>query len=456
MFNITPGGCTINSINLPEKEKNKISAFAAPEFRVFWLSLIVSVAISIASFTYFPLIWFIISCAMFAFLTGFSLFTGLSFKGWKSDMEFEKRRFDKLVSNIEDAVIVYDRNFKIVVWNGAAEKLFRLRKEDILGQTISPEKISDPSFKLLVQTVFSSLAPAVGKKSAPGEYPQLIDISFQIPSLELSISTDRILDASSNPVGFIKIIKNKTREIEILRSKSEFITVAAHQLRTPLTAVHWIFETFEKNESVAEPDRELVSNGLTASLKLLKIVNDMLDVSKIESGKFGYNFTEMDIVMFMDDLLKNANLLAKKFGVSLYFDKPKPPIIIHGDPQKLGIAFSNLLDNAIKYNVKNGQVVVKIEPYPNRPYIQISIKDTGVGISEEGLKKLFTKFFRGDNVVREQTEGSGLGLYITKNIILRHGGNISAESVLGRGAVFYVILPTDPSLIPPKEMAARE
>jgi len=282
-----------------------------------------------------------------------------------------------------------------------------------------------------------------------------MDISFLEPNLELSVSTDKIFDKSGELIGFIKIIKNRTREVELLRSKSEFITVAAHQLRTPLTAVHWIFETFNKSDSIKGPDKELVSNGLTASVKLLKIVNDLLDVSKIEAGKFGYNFTQIDMGMFMDDLLENANILAKKFSVMLYFDRPKAPVIIHGDPQKLGIAFSNLIDNAIKYNVENGQVIVKIEPYPNKPYIQISIKDTGIGITKEGLDKLFTKFFRGENVVKEQTEGSGLGLYITKNIILRHGGDISADSALGRGTTFYVVLPTDPALIPPKEISAE-
>jgi two-component system phosphate regulon sensor histidine kinase PhoR len=130
--------------------------------------------------------------------------------------------------------------------------------------------------------------------------------------------------------------------------------------------------------------------------------------------------------------------------------------MIHADTQKLGMALSNLLDNAIKYNIKNGQVIVKVEPYPNKPYIQIVIKDTGIGIPPEGIKKLFTRFYRGENVVKEQTDGSGLGLFITKNIILRHGGNISVESTLGRGTSFYIVLPTDPSLIPPKEVMGGE
>lgn len=409
--------------------------------------------VSVLAFTHFPLLWFIISCVLFSALIGGAFFVGLSFTDCRKEKEYEEERVGKLVENVNDAVIVYDKDFKVLVWNRMAEDIFKLSRKDAVGTVISPEKISDPSFKTIVQAIFPSLAPSVVRRSAPGEYPQIMDISFSDPALELTVSTDRILDKEGNPAGFLKVIKNRTREVELLRSKSEFITVAAHQLRTPLTAVHWIFETFVKSESLAPADKELVANGLTASAKLLKIVNDLLDVSKIESGKFGYSFTEIDIGVFMDDLLRNANLLAKKYGVSLYFDRPKIPVIIHGDPQKLGIAFSNLIDNAIKYNVKNGQVVVKIEPYPNRPYIQITVKDTGIGMSKEALSKLFSKFFRGENVIKEQTEGSGLGLYIVKNIILRHGGNISADSSLGRGSTFYVVLPTDPALIPPREVA---
>jgi len=430
----------------------KIEVFRL-EFILFWVSLFSGALISVVSFIYFSFMWAFISSVLLAILVSGAFAMGRLLLLSHKQKQYEEKKIEKFTENAHDAVIMYDQNFRIFVWNQAAEEIFKLKKEDIIGQTISPEKISIPSFKYLVQTIFPSLAPSINKKSAPGAYPQLIDISFIDSSLELSVVTDKILDEDNNIIGFIKLIKNKTREINLIRSKSEFITVAAHQLRTPLTAVHWIFEIFVKNNYLSSSDKELASNGLSASVKLLKIVNDLLDISKIESGKFGYVFTKIDLNSFMDSLLQNANILAKKYSVFLYFERPKSPIIIHGDSQKLGIAFSNLLDNAIKYNVKNGQVVVKIEPYPNRPYIQVSIKDTGFGMSKDVLGKLFSKFFRGDNIIKEQTEGSGLGLYITKNIVLRHGGNISAESVVGRGSTFYVVLPTDSALIPPKEVA---
>lgn len=370
--------------------------------------------------------------------------------------EYEKKLLtvssglEQLAAISNDAALSYDASFKIISWNEAAEKLFGLRKDEIIGKAISPGSAGDPRLSVLTQVIFPSLAPSVIKKSEPGIYPQIIDVDFAEPELNLTVKTDRILDPSGRPVGFIKTIKNRTRELELIRSKSEFITVAAHQLRTPLTAVHWTFEALSK--SASGPDKEIVENGLEVSVKLLKIVNDLLDASKIEAGKFGYEFKEVDLVEFIDDLLKNANILAKKYGVSVYFDRPKTPVKIFADPGKLGLAVSNIIDNGIKYNVKNGRIVVRMEQLPNRPYIQISIKDTGIGIPPTGMKKLFTKFYRGENVVKEQTDGTGLGLYIAKNIIARHGGDISAESVLNRGTTFYIVLPTELSLIPPKEL----
>ena len=434
------------------KQQQKTNLFRK-EFIFFWVAIFISIVVSMLAFFYFSLLWFVVVIFLFATLVGGALFYGLSFVDFQKKGNSDALRADKVAESVSDAVIAYNRDFKIIAWNRVAEETFGINKPDIIGQTISPEKMSEPSFKNLVQVIFPSLAPFVSKRSAPGEYPQIMDISFPDPSLELTVSTDRIVDEDGKLIGFLKVIKNRTREVGLLRSKSEFITVAAHQLRTPLTALHWTFETLAKNQATKGEDKELIENGLLASNKVLRIVNDLLDVSKIESGKFGYEFKKIDIRDFMDELLRNADLAAKEFGISLYFDRPQNPIFITADPEKLGIAFSNIIDNAIKYNVKNGQVVVKIESYPNKPYIQISIKDTGIGMSTEALAKLFSKFFREESAIKESTDGSGLGLYIAKNIVLRHGGNISVDSALGRGSVFYIVLPTDPSLIPPKEVA---
>ncbi len=365
-----------------------------------------------------------------------------------------RERADTIINDLGDGVIAYDNNFVIQVFNQAAERIFGIGREQVAGQSFGPERAQELPFRLLAQTLFPSLAPLVVPLSEPGAFPQIVDLSFADPKRELRVSTNRIIGPKGESLGFLKLVRDKTREVELLRSKSEFITIAAHQLRTPLTTIHWVLEGLKGKEKLEAEDKELVVSGLMSSVKILKIVSDLLDVSKIEEGKFGYNLQEVNIIEFLSGILMNAGTTAKEYEVKLYFDRGKEQVInLLIDANRLGLAVSNLLDNAIKYNVKNGSVTVKVERLTGKPYIQISIKDTGIGVPSNVISKLFSKFFRAENAVKTETEGSGLGLYITKNIINRHGGAIWAESTIGRGTTFYFTLPVDPSLIPPKETA---
>lgn len=403
-------------------------------------------------------LWFLFDAAALL-ITGVFVFRS-GYRALKESRQsvFGYRRLESIISNLRDGIVSYDNNLEITDMNAAAEQILNIKKSQVIGKRISPEWGANAELKMLSQVIFPSLAPTVIKRSEPGVYPQVVDISFVEPDIELRVSTDRIMTEKGEVLGFVKVIHDRTREIELFRSKSEFITVAAHQLRTPLTAVRWALENIKAIGNLDPGVKDLTETGLSASSKLMKIIEDLLNTSKIEEGRFGYEFQDMDIVSFLEQALSGVQAVAKEYGVNLYFDRPADnlPIILRMDPSKLGMAFSNFLDNAIKYNVKNGSVTVKIEKMTDRPYVEISIKDTGVGIPEEDIPKLFSKFYRGENVVKDETDGTGLGLYIAKNIILRHGGGINAESVVNRGTTISVFLPTDPKLIPPKEIVYGE
>lgn len=366
-------------------------------------------------------------------------------------------RLQTLTADLPDGIIAYDNYFKIQIFNPAAERIFGINREQVVGQSFGPERAQELPFRLLAQTIFPSLSPLVVPRSEPGVFPQIIDLSFTDPKRELTVVTSKIIGSAGEALGFIKLVRDKTREVGLLRSKSEFITIAAHQLRTPLTTIHWVFEGLKGKEKLETEDRELVASGLMNSVKLLKIVNDLLDVSKIEEGKFGYDFRQVNIIDFLSSIFTNAEAMAKKYEVKFYSDNGgETAVNLMIDANRLGLAVSNLVDNAIKYNVKNGRVTVELRRLPDKPYLQISIKDTGIGVPPEDMPKLFTRFFRTENATKMETEGSGLGLYIAKNIINRHGGTIWAESILGRGTTFYFTLPLDPSLIPSKEAPVFE
>ncbi len=362
--------------------------------------------------------------------------------------------YSGIISELTDAVFAYDPDFKIKIFNKAAESIFNLRVAEVLDQKIALDKARDPRLKFLVQVIFPSLAPNVVLHSEPGVYPQMADMHFE--DTHLRVITNRVVNENGMTLGFTKVVHNRTREISILKSKSEFLNIAAHQLRTPLTAINWAFDGLVKEAKLDEAAKQLLGVGAAASKKLLKISDDLLDIAKLEEGKFGYSFREADLAVFLEKILSEEQIMADSYGVKLYFEKPQGVLKLSFDEQKLALAVINLVDNAIKYNVPNGSVAVTVSRLPDQPYIIVAVRDTGLGIPKRDMDKMFTKFFRAENAIKASTEGSGLGLYLVKNVIERHGGRIWVESEENRGSTFYFTLATDPKLIPIKESAPEE
>lgn len=426
------------------------------EMRLFWFFLPLLVIFLAVNIFYLPQLWFFINLGFFLVLGTIILVNNLRLARSNLEIKIERNELMSIIFNLTDGIIAYDPNFRILIFNRAAEQIFNLKAQEIIGQYFTPERAQEPRLRLLSQVIFSSLAPVVMRRSDPGIYPQIVDLSFDEPRIELRATTDKIIDPNGQLLGFVKIVSDRTRETELIRSKTEFIAVASHQLRTPLTSLHWALESLAK-QNLEASQKELANTGLEASVKLLKIVNDLLDVSKIEEGRFGYQFENVNIISFIEEIIESMKNFAKQFNIKIYFQKPTDPsITLSIDFQKLSMVISNLIDNAIRYNVPNGEVVVGVERVKDQPYIKISVKDTGVGIPADELNKLFAKFFRAENAIKLYSEGSGLGLYIVKNIIKRHGGQIWVESEINRGSTFYFTLPTDPKLIPPKEVVYGE
>lgn len=423
-----------------------------PEMRVFWVFLVLLLLSLGVTLAYVPLFWKAVSAVIF--LAAASVIFVSSIKTARANFEtkLEKNLLDTVIDALQDAVIAFDEEFTIMIFNKTAEALFGLKAAEILGKKFDLDIARrEPRFALLAQVVFPSLAPVMVERSEPGEGLHMVDITFENPYLELRVVTVPMTDAAGNETGTIKVARDLTRQIQLLKSKNEFITVASHQLRTPLTAINWVFQEVNR-EGIGEAERaELLKTGAAATSKLSKIVNDFLDIAKIEEGKYGYQYQETDIVPFIQRAVEAAQLIAKQYRINVYFEKPKGELKLPIDVQKIGIVLSNLIDNAIKYNVQDGSVTVRIQPLTDKPYVEISVEDTGVGVSPEDINKLFTKFFRSESTMKLATEGSGLGLYLVKNIIDQHGGKVWAESILGRGTKIMFVLPTDKNLIPKQE-----
>lgn len=408
----------------------------SPNIVAWWVILLLVVAVAVVDALNLPLLLVVLTAIVILGLSVFNVHNLTEFADLKVRAVFTDRELTSLIQNLKDGVLIYDPAFKILNLNKAAEDIFGLQAKDLIGLTVYPGLIKNSRLKTMTQVVFPSLAPAVSSVSEGG-WPQVVDLNLEDPDFKLRTTLNKIEDEKNQTIGFLKIIQDRTREENILESKGEFITTAAHQLRTPLTAIHWTLESLAAREK--EPDlKELSADGLKVAERALKIINDLLDAAKIEEGKFGYRFEEINLNEFLEEMIGQAKTLAAEYNVKVYFTAAQI-YLVRADAEKLGVAVSNLIDNAIKYNTKNGSVTITLGPAPDA--VRLEIKDTGVGIPEEEIKKMFGKFYRGTNVVQIEPNGSGLGLYIAKNIIENHGGKIDLSSVLGRGTTFSITLP---------------
>ncbi len=370
-----------------------------------------------------------------------------------SKIELEKSEIQGMLSSMNDAVIAYDQDFKVTLVNEVFEQMCGIKKTELLGKKITPEFNNVERYSVLAKIVFPSLAPEMYRTS-PNTNPSKILIKiFKPREYILEIITNRVENKYDKSFGFVKIIKDRTREEQLMKSKSDFITVAAHQLRTPLTGVTWGVEVIYKKEmgEINANQEKILKQSADALKEMSRTIDDLLKAASIEEGKFGYQFEIGDIVSIINELL-SASLIkgeAKKLKFVFYPPEFSVPKFVM-DKEKIRVVLSNLIDNAVKYNVENGEVGIKIEQVKDKPFLMISVTDTGVGINDKEFNSIFEKFYRSPSVMKSHTTGIGLGLYISKNIIKNHGGEIWVESIEKRGTTFHFTLPTDQSYIPPQ------
>jgi signal transduction histidine kinase len=236
------------------------------------------------------------------------------------------------------------------------------------------------------------------------------------------------------------VVRGFDRLLETNKMKTEFIRIASHQLRTPLSSLRWSLDILMKSDNQpSEEQLEYLNIIKESNVRMLKLINDLLDCTKIEMGNWPLSTKPLDLKIAVKEVASELAPLARASNVEvvLKLEDELPPVF--SDPDKLKIVITNLLDNAIKYTLGGGMVEVKAEK--KGFFIQVSIKDAGVGIPADQQKNIFQKFFRSDNAIRHQTVGTGLGLFIVKAIVEANKGQIWFESKEGSGSTFYFKIP---------------
>ncbi len=358
--------------------------------------------------------------------------------------QHEKDRMELLFSEIGQPVIICDQKRVITNINKAGINILDCNREQIEGKTIF-EIFSVPeeqgSTVELVRNLFHNMINAKGTVTFSSIDTGIELISningkrFQvIMTLSPIVSMGKI-------VGYIGTMTDISHIFKVDKIKSDFISLASHQLRTPLSKIRWMIEILldDKSVEVSSSQKQLMENIYEANQQLISLVTSLLNVSRIESGRIAIDPIEINLIDSLKPIINLIKYYAdqknQQFIVEIDNHLPR----IEADFKLVGEIYKNLLRNAVKYTPKKGKIILKI--VKNGDKIISEISDNGYGIPENAKKNMFQKFFRADNIKKIETDGSGLGLYLAKTIVESSGGKIWYESTEGKGSTFWFSLP---------------
>jgi two-component system, OmpR family, sensor histidine kinase NblS len=352
------------------------------------------------------------------------------------ELTAEKAKLETLVSTIVDGAILLDTDMKLILANPTSRRLLGWEDKDILGGNILhilPDAIR--------AELTRPLQEAAQGKADSGEFRITIK-EPQPRTVRIVLAT--VLDSSrEKPKGIAITVQDITREVELNEAKSQFISNVSHELRTPLFNIKSFIETLhEYGDSLSEADRlEFLETANHETDRLTRLVNDVLDLSRLESGK-QYRFEMVDFVQPVEQTLRTYQLNARDKGVELIqdIDPNLPPIWGHYD--LLLQVLTNLVGNALKFTISGGKVAIRAyglspsDPDGEATTVRVEVADTGIGISQEDQVAVFERFYRVENRVHT-LEGTGLGLSIVRNIMDKHHSRIHLVSEVGVGTTFW-------------------
>jgi signal transduction histidine kinase len=258
----------------------------------------------------------------------------------------------------------------------------------------------------------------------------------------VAVSSAPIFDARGRVVGGVDVIRDVSKEREIDEVKSALISTVSHELRTPLTLIHGFAELLVLRDMPVERQRSSAVEILDASRRLARLIDDLLSVSRMESGRLVLDPRPLDLAAVVERILSPFRAMAARHTLRTKLPGVLP--VVWGDPDKVEQILTNLVGNAIKYSPGGGEVLVAVEH--DGDTVQVSVRDQGIGMSPRDMGQLFEKFYRVDREEVRRAGGTGLGLYITKRLVEMHGGRLWAESWPGVGSVFRFTLPTSDEL----------
>jgi len=347
----------------------------------------------------------------------------------------QKSHVESILQSIGDGIIVLSGE-TIINFNRASEYITGYKRADVIGKKLTE----------VIEIYYENGKPCKNSKlflkRSKGSSKRILRVETAYgKQITVGILLSPVMDQEGkNVIGHVLAIRDVTEEQELDKAKTEFVSIASHQLRTPLTAIKWNTELLAKRSfgNLTKEQAELVGDIETANANLIRLVNDLLSVSRIESGKLIYDPSEVYIDEIIKTVLKASEVSFKQKKIDLKV-KLDSKGLVYIDKLLIQQVIQNLIDNAIKYTPEKGKLTVNLEKTDKK--VILSVKDTGMGIPASEQSKLFTKFFRATNAQTSAQGGTGLGLYIASEIIKLAKGKIDLKSEEGTGAEFIVSLP---------------
>jgi PAS domain S-box-containing protein len=357
----------------------------------------------------------------------------------EEELRYQKEYYEALFVNSPVAIGTVDQKGEIVSWNQAAEKLFGYTQEEVIGQNIDDMVAKDPSIseeaaRYTQQTINMEHVHAITKRTRKDG--TLVDVEL--------LSVPVII--SGEVVGYIALYYDISELLEARKAaedanqaKSEFLARMSHELRTPLNAIIGFTRIVQRKGAESLPEKQLdnLEKVLVSANHLLQLINDILDLSKIEAGRMEVELTSFNAESLIDLCISTGKPLIKpRVSLVKQIDDGLPLVI--SDQNKVKQVLLNLLSNAAKFT-EEGEINISAKAEGDT--LIISVADTGIGISEEALVQIFDEFQQADMSTTREYGGTGLGLSISRRLAKLLGGNLVAESIEGQGSIFSLTIP---------------
>jgi len=351
-------------------------------------------------------------------------------------------RHARLLKHVDNGVFLVDTTGIVRYWNPAAEAITGLAEETVVGR---------PVFQALIG--WEGVVASVPVSSEPGPSARDATVPLDVEGREVWISVSGV----ELEDGIVYAFRNQTEERALDKLKSEFVATVSHELRTPLSAIYGCAQTLllRDAEVDAETKERLLAVIAQESERLTRIVGDILLANQLDSGRLRLERQEIDIRQLVGEVVEEMRVsLSAREDISLEVDAPDSIAPVVGDEDKLRQILLNLVDNAAKYSPEGGRVGISFEARENR--VRFAVTDQGLGIPHGEQHRIFGKFYRLDPDQTRGVGGTGLGLYICRELARRMEGRVSVTSQEGKGSTFVVDLPLEPSHVVEARDAATQ